>query len=126
MHKLVEVIGTPMVVLPVLLDMRAVLASLLALQIVWMLLVPLLLKVVLRDLAMAVHTIAARRAVEDLATTLGASMMAATSLLVETNSLCTRVLRVWRRTGRLDISGVLEHRHLDTDFRNSMFIFVVI
>jgi hypothetical protein len=71
MHKLVEVIGTPMVVLPVLLDMRAVLASLLALQIVWMLLIPLLLKVVLRDLAMAVHTIAAWRAVEDLATTLG-------------------------------------------------------
>jgi hypothetical protein len=47
MHKLVEVIGTPMVVLPVLLNMRAVLASLLALQIVWMLLIPLLLKVVL-------------------------------------------------------------------------------
>jgi hypothetical protein len=64
MHQLLEVIGTPVVILPVFLDVGTVFAGLLALQIVWMLFVPLLLKVVRRDLAVTVHTVAARRAVE--------------------------------------------------------------
>lgn len=46
MYQLVEVIGTPVVILPVLLDVRTVLAGLFALQIVRVLFVPLLLKVV--------------------------------------------------------------------------------
>ena len=46
MNDFVEIVGAPVVILPVLLDVWSVLPGLLALQVIWVLLVPLLLKLI--------------------------------------------------------------------------------
>ena len=79
MDDLVEIIGTPVVILPILLNMWTIFSSFFTLQVVWVLLVPLLLEIVVRDLSVPVHAITARGTVEDFTATLCATVVAATS-----------------------------------------------
>jgi hypothetical protein len=75
MHQFYKIISNPVIVLAIDANMRAVLACLLAAQILRMLSIPLFLKFILGDDAMTVEAVATRRAVEDLAPTLGTPMM---------------------------------------------------
>src|SRR4051812_24726259 len=111
-----------MIILSVLLDVRAVFTCLLALQVFRMPFVPFLLEFILGDDAMAMHAVAARRALENLAATLGAAMVAATGLLVEATSRRTALLCKWCRTRRLDVSGIAEHGDLNADFWDTMLV----
>jgi hypothetical protein len=63
---------------------------------------------------------------EDFTTALGAAVMTTSGFLVETYSLGAGLLRIGRRTGSLDISGVAEHGYLHTDLGNAVFILVVV
>ena len=126
MDQLSQIIRTPVVLFPVFLDMGAVLSRFLTLQVIWVLLVPLLLKLIARDLAVSVHSIAARRAVKDFAATLGPSMVATARFLMKANSSRGTLLLIWRRGRCLHVSGVSEHGNLDTNLRNSLVIFVIV
>lgn len=125
MNHFVEIVGAPVVILSVLLDVRSVLSSPLALQIIWVFLVPLLLELIVRDLSVSVHAIAARRAVENLAATLCTSVMAA-ALVMEANTSGSALLLVRVRSGRLHISCITEHRHLDANLGNALVLLVVV
>jgi len=114
-----------MVVFPVLLNVWAVFAGLFALQIFWMSFIPLLLEIVLGNLAVPVHTVTAWRSMEDLAAALGASVVTASCLVVEANTSRTLLLNRRRARG-LHVSGVAEHGHLDADFGDAVLIFVIV
>jgi hypothetical protein len=113
------------VVLSVLLNVWAIFAGLLTLQIIWMLLVPLLLEVILRDLSMAVHTIAPRGSMEDLAAALCPTVMTTTSLVMESDPSRALLLE-GRRAWRLHISRIAEHRHLNADLGNAMLVLLIV
>jgi hypothetical protein len=122
---LLEVVCTPVVVLPVFLNVWAVFAGLFPLEVIWMLLVPLLLEVILRDLSVSVHTVAAWRSVEDLAAAFCTSMVTPTGLVVEANT-GRGLLLEGCGAGSLYVSGIAKHGHLYANFRNAMRVFVVV
>jgi hypothetical protein len=126
MNQLLQIVCAPVVVLPVLLDVRAVFAGLLALEILRMSLVPLLLEVILGNLSMAVHTVAARRSMEDLAAALSASVVTGTRLVVKAHAAARALLGKGRGTRRLHVSCIAEHGHLDADFRNAMLVLFIV
>jgi hypothetical protein len=125
MNQLLQIVCTPVVLLPVLLDVRAIFAGLLTLKILGMPFIPLLLKVVLGDLAVAVHTVAARRSMENFATALCATVVAGARLVVEAHAAAS-LLGKRCGTRRLHVSRIAEHGHLDANFRNAMLVFLVV
>jgi hypothetical protein len=125
MDNLVKIISAPVVVLSVLLDVRSVLSGLFALEVIRVFLVPLLLKLIIRNLSVSVHTIAARRTMEDLAATLCASMMTA-ALVVEADAGGSTLLLIRVGCRCLHISSITEHRHLDTNFGNTLVLLVIV
>jgi hypothetical protein len=125
MNQLLQIVCTPVVVFPVLLDMWAIFACLLTLKVLWVSFVPLLLEIVLRYLSVPVHTIATGRSMEDLTATLCASVVTPTSLVVETNTSRTLLCK-WRRAWSLHVSSVAKHGHLNANLRNAMLILFVV
>lgn len=125
MDELLELVCAPMVLLPVLLDVRAILSGLFALQVIRVLLVPLLFEIVLGDLAVPVHAVAAWGPVEDLAATLGASVMASARLVVEADA-GRRLLGEGCGAGSLHVASVAEHGHLHANLRDAVLVLVVV
>lgn len=63
---------------------------------------------------------------EDLAATLGASMMAASRLAVEADTGRATLLFIRVGCGCLDVTSIAEHGHLDTDLGNALVLLVVV
>ena len=63
---------------------------------------------------------------ENFTAALGAPVMATTGFLVETYALSSGLLRIRRRAGRLNVSSISEHGYLNANFRNAMFVLVIV
>lgn len=127
MYQFHKVVTDPVVVFAVVLDMRTILASLLASLGFRMLLVPLLLKLVLWDHTMAVHAVASRRSVKDLAPAPSTAVVTARAVAsLGGSSSQEESLLVWRRCRRLHVSGVRVHGHLHSNLGNALLVIFLV
>ena len=116
---LVEIVAAQRPFRPIACQSGAIVSLLLFDEFLWMFRVPILFELVLSMVAMAMETVAARRAMEDLPSAVLASMVALTSPFLSIRP-AKALTRNWGR--RLYIACIGEHRHIPPDVRNAMFV----